>query len=160
MNRLPRILLTAATALSLLLCLTLAVLCVASVWYEYKAVLGIRPYAVLADSRSGEIALTLITDPAIPSRYAAYATASKVEPTHWKLSQILGGRWGFAARHDVQPRPSLPPTDYRLVVVPHWLPSLLFALLPAARWMRRRRPSSDNPDDFDRSTRANSTAPS
>jgi len=58
------------------------------------------------------------------------------------LSTLLGsGGWGFAARHDVRPRSGLPPTDFRILVVPHWFLGLLFALpFACRRWSRRRPP--------------------
>jgi hypothetical protein len=123
---------------SLVLCLAMAVLGVVSIWYECKTVVGVRPYAVLSHSRLGEMSMAVMTEPTMPTRFAVYATASRVEPLQWKYSRILGSGWGFAARHDVRVRPGLLPMDLRVIVVPHWVLGIVFAIPVAWRWWPRR----------------------
>jgi hypothetical protein len=157
MRRLPRILLNAATALSLVLCVATVALWVRS--YRLADVVGWtgRDRVAVATSDRGRLTVGAVTVPATwVAALAAHrgwdrstrpAGTADVGPTlarypgtrrHW---HALGFRWFVS--DGGQGQASLGSADaalpQRVVAVPHWATALAFAAAPAWRFGRRSR---------------------
>lgn len=151
MKRVLRILVNAATAISLLAFLLVLFLWVAGYWYCHQVYLGNdRGTSGLGfDARStpGALECVLITFESEPGRTAAGVNAS-FEADAWPTSPnlIRHREWvraGFGVhRWEQLPKSTIPGPKYANYyfgfALPFWLLAILFAIAPVLRWNPRR----------------------
>jgi hypothetical protein len=149
MKRRPLNLLTTG---SLLLCVAACGLWVRSHWVSDALMYGGASGEYGTQTMSGTLALVQDNTPhAVPSLRQDRFDARQISPWDNGSPLSLPNRLGFGYRVDTVPAGkfrladdttvTVPPARLsRMVLLPLWLPALLFALAPAARLYRRLRP--------------------
>jgi hypothetical protein len=137
-RRLPRILLNAATVVSLVLCVATVVLWVLSFWRldQGHAVVGRQFFA--ANSARGRLVFYWYTDyvASTPLAWQSHALQPGPHLTGWSSTPPA---WGFGAHHQEVTNAAGKFQISRDVLVPHWFLVLAAAALPTLRAGCRRR---------------------